>query len=140
MKIRSSTTNEPWLPKFRSRHSGPKRLEGEESPHFAFAFSPVLRNGNSFPRVDISDLHCAYDNCPVESGFGKFAEETELDRRQRMLACVLFLTFGSEKINYWKRERKSEAVQIWKSPKSGDYHIPTARRLRTFLLCRDTDI
>src|SRR5260370_20972443 len=23
----------------------------------------------------------------------------------------------------------------WKSPKSGDYHIPTARRLRTFELC-----
>jgi hypothetical protein len=53
MKIRPSTTNEPWLPKFRSCHSGPERLEGEESPHFAFAFSLALGNGNSFPRVDI---------------------------------------------------------------------------------------
>jgi hypothetical protein len=28
----------------------------------------------------------------------------------------------------------------WKSPKSGDYHIPTARRLRTILLCSNRDL
>jgi hypothetical protein len=42
---------------------------------------------------------------------------------------VLFLAFGSEKINHWKRERKSEAVEIWKSPKSGDY--PHSHRTTT---------